>query len=71
VLFNFFVSLTIKITVSIIFVTFINSIKQKELEDKMKKIDSMLSLRNAEINVNIDVRTNVKLGKRGGGGLDI
>ncbi|MDR1290806.1 MAG: DUF1559 domain-containing protein, partial [Planctomycetaceae bacterium] len=34
----------------------------------MKKTDSMLGFLSAEVNVNIDITTNVKIGKGGGGG---
>jgi hypothetical protein len=34
----------------------------------MKKTDSMLSFLSIEVNINIDVMTNVNLGKQGGGG---
>ncbi|MDR1289646.1 MAG: hypothetical protein LBK06_00445 [Planctomycetaceae bacterium] len=33
----------------------------------MKKTDSMLSFLSAEVNINIDLTTNVNLGKQGGG----
>jgi prepilin-type N-terminal cleavage/methylation domain-containing protein len=38
------------------------------MEEKMRKTDSMLGLFNVEVNVNIDVTTNVNLGRQGGGG---
>jgi hypothetical protein len=38
------------------------------MEEKMKKTNSMLSLLNTEVNVNIDFTTNINLGKQGGGG---
>jgi prepilin-type N-terminal cleavage/methylation domain-containing protein/prepilin-type processing-associated H-X9-DG protein len=38
------------------------------MEEKMRKTDQMLSFFNTEVNVNIDFTTNVKIGKRGGGG---
>jgi hypothetical protein len=53
---------------TIIFATFIKSTNQIEMEEKMKKTDSMLSLLDLEVNTNIDFATNVKIGKRGGGG---
>jgi hypothetical protein len=37
----------------------------------MKKTDSMLSFFNTEVNINIDFTTNVKIGKRGGGGATV
>jgi hypothetical protein len=36
----------------------------------MKKTNSMLSLFNAEVNIDIDVMTNVNLDKQGGGGVE-
>jgi hypothetical protein len=45
--------------------------KQKEMEEKMKKFDSMLSFCNAEPHIAIEVTTNVKLVKMGGGGSNI
>jgi hypothetical protein len=56
---------------TIIFATFIKSTNQIEMEEKMKKTDSMLSLLDLEVNVNIDLTANVKIGKRGGGGATI
>jgi hypothetical protein len=49
---------------------FIKSSDKIEMEEKMKKTDLVLSLVNAEIDVNIDVTTNVNLGKTGGGGAN-
>jgi hypothetical protein len=37
----------------------------------MKKINSMSSLFNTEVNINIDFMTNVNLDKQGGGGANI
>jgi hypothetical protein len=56
---------------AIIFVHLIQSANKIEMEEIMKKTNSMLSFFNAEVNVNIDVTANVNLGKRGGGGTNI
>jgi hypothetical protein len=53
------------------FATFIKSNNQNEMEEKMKKTDSMLSFLTAEVNVGIDFAANVNLGKRGGGGATV
>jgi hypothetical protein len=45
--------------------------KQKEMEENMKKFDSMLSFCNVEPHVMIEVKTNVKLVKMGGGGATV
>jgi hypothetical protein len=37
----------------------------------MKKTNSMLSLLDIEVNINVDFTTNVNLGKQGGGGSNI
>jgi hypothetical protein len=37
----------------------------------MKKTDQKSGLLHVEVNMNIDVTTNVNLGKRGGGGTNI
>ncbi|MDR2642022.1 MAG: DUF1559 domain-containing protein [Planctomycetaceae bacterium] len=58
-LFLFFVKE--KITVSIIFVTFINSINKITMEDKMKKASPLSNLVNAEFNNCVDVQANVKV----------
>jgi prepilin-type N-terminal cleavage/methylation domain-containing protein/prepilin-type processing-associated H-X9-DG protein len=42
--------------------------KQNEMEEIMKKTNSMSSFLNAEVNINIDFTANVNLGKMGGGG---
>jgi hypothetical protein len=43
------------------------------MEEKMKKTNLMLNLVNAEVNVNVDVTTDVKIGNQGkwGGGANI
>jgi hypothetical protein len=45
--------------------------KQKEMEENMKKFDSMLSFVNAKVNVDIDFTANVNLGRQGGGGSNM
>jgi hypothetical protein len=42
--------------------------KQKEMEENMKKFDSMLSFYNAKPHTTIEIKANVKLVKMGGGG---
>jgi hypothetical protein len=68
VLFNFFHFVNEENrSINNFFATFIKSKTNIEMEEKMKKTDSMLSFLSAEVNVNIDVVANVKIGKGGGG----
>jgi hypothetical protein len=48
-----------------------NPITQNEMEEIMKKTNSMLSFANTEVNINVDFTANVNLGKRGGGGSNM
>jgi hypothetical protein len=53
---------------AIIFATFIKSSKKIKWRRIMKKTDKKSGLLRVEVSVDIDVTTNVNLGKQGGGG---
>jgi hypothetical protein len=69
VLFGFFFLSGKKFAATIIFLQRLsNPLTKIEMEEKMKKTDSMLSFLGTEVNINIDFTANVNLDKRGGGG---
>jgi hypothetical protein len=70
----FFCFVDEKITARYFYKRLSNPATKIELEAKMKKTNLTLNLVNAEVNVNIDITSNVNLGnygKRGGGGGEI
>jgi hypothetical protein len=48
-----------------------NPVTQNEMEEKMKKTNSMSGFLNVEVNASIDFTTNVNLDKMGGGGATV